>query len=70
MQGIRRLGVDYVVVTNIWDYYLPSEQDCLNAVLVQYPQSFRIAHEGSRFKIIEVIRDTPVVEDNGVLRGH
>lgn len=55
LQGIRRLKVDYIVVTNVWTYYVPSETESIDALLTSYPDAFRIAHDEPRFKIIEVV---------------
>ena len=55
MQGIRRLDANFVVVTNFWDYYLPSEDDCMRLLLAKYPRAFRVAHQGARFMIYEVV---------------
>ncbi len=57
VDGIRRLGVDYIVVTDVWTYYVPTEDDCIAALLKAYPQAFNVVHQGSRFKIIQVVRD-------------
>jgi hypothetical protein len=57
MEGIRRLGVDFVIVTNGYTYYLPSEDDCINPLMKLHPQAFRIAHEGPGFRIVEVVHE-------------
>lgn len=58
MQGISRLGVDYVIVTSGWTYYLPSENECIEPLLSLYPQAFRVAREGPGFRIVEVVHDS------------
>ena len=57
MQGIRRLNVDFILVTNTWTYYLPSDSVCIDALLKEYPQSFRIEEEEPRFRIIKVMKE-------------
>jgi hypothetical protein len=55
MQGIRRLGVSHVVVAKGWNYYWPSEAECMLALLARYPQAFRRLHEAPRFSVFEVV---------------
>jgi hypothetical protein len=57
IDGIRRLGVDFIIVTNVWTYYVPSEDDCIDPLLEAYPQAFRLVHEGTGFRIVEVVRE-------------
>jgi hypothetical protein len=73
MQGIRRLKTNFVIVTNTWNYYRPSDAVCVDALLQAYPQSFRIAREEPRFRIIEVVARSSVdgggQEDDAVKPG-
>jgi hypothetical protein len=57
MQGIRRLRTDFILVAKTWADYMPSDEDCIDAVLKEFPQSFRIAKEEPGFRIIEVVND-------------
>lgn len=57
MEGIERLRVDYILATNIWNYYLPSEDDSVAALMKRYPQSLRLVHEEAKCRIYEVLRD-------------
>lgn len=57
MQGIRRLNANLIIVTKTWTYYRPSDEDCIDAVLKEYPRSFRIAKEEPHFRIIEVVNE-------------
>ena len=59
LDGIRRLKVDYIIVTNIWNYYLPSEDDSIDALLRTHPQAFRLVHEEARCRIFEVVHAAP-----------
>ena len=64
MQGIRRHKVDYVIVTSGRFYYRPSEEACFEILLKKYPEAFRLASEGTEFKIFEVLPDR--ISDNAV----
>jgi hypothetical protein len=51
MEGIRRHGVEFVVVTDKKEsYWLPPDQDCFEALASAYPRAFRLVHEESRLE--------------------
>ncbi len=56
MEGIRRNGVQFVIVVNrVYSYYLPPDEECFNPVLQVYPGSLRLVAQGSRFRIYQVV---------------
>lgn len=55
MQGIQRLGVSYVIVAKGFNYYWPSDAECMQALLAHYPRAFRVVHEAPRFSVFEVV---------------
>lgn len=55
MDGIERLHVDYILATDMWNYYLPTENDSVAALVKRYPQALRIVHEESNWRIYEVV---------------
>jgi hypothetical protein len=57
MDGIRKYGVEFVVVNHrSWSYWLPREAECFEALVRAHPTSFRLIQEGPRFQIFEVVR--------------
>ena len=55
MDGIRRHGVEFVVVSSRkYTYWFPPEQDCFESLLRVYPRVFRPVHEGPRMRIFQV----------------
>lgn len=63
MDGIERLQADYVLATNFWNYYLPSEDDSVAALVKRYPQALRIVHEEANCRVYEVVRANPPTAD-------
>ena len=58
MEGIRKHKVEFIIVTSRGNsYWLPREQDCFAPLVTTYPNSFRLVHEGPRFRIFEVVPD-------------
>jgi hypothetical protein len=56
MDGIRRWHVRYVVVHYGNDFYWqPSAADCLAALVVKYPEAFRLAHTGDQYSVYQVV---------------
>jgi len=56
MAGIRRFGVQLVVVNHrTWSYWLPPEDACFAALTRAYPTSFRRIADGPGFEIYEVV---------------
>jgi len=55
MNGIRRYGVEFVVVSDREvSYWLPPEQDCFEALVQAYPGQFGLVHQEPRLKIFQV----------------
>ena len=56
MEGIRKYHVDWVIVTvKDYNYWLPSEPDCFEPLLREYPGEFQLAHEGPQYRIFAVV---------------
>lgn len=56
MEGIRRLGIRYVVVVDRdASYYLPPDEDCFEMVQSAYPSAFRLATQLGQVRIYEVM---------------
>jgi hypothetical protein len=56
MEGIRRLGIRYVIVVDRdASYYLPSDQVCFEMVQSAYPSAFRLATQLGQSRIYEVV---------------
>ena len=52
MDGIRRWGVDYVIVVHrTQNYFLPSDDDSFAPLLAAYPDAFRLALQTDKFRI-------------------
>jgi hypothetical protein len=55
MEGIRKHGVDFVIVVRRKNsYYLPSDEDCFARLLNVYPDPFRLVDQTSDFRIFRV----------------
>jgi hypothetical protein len=68
MDGIRRLGVDYVVVVHRQDsYYLPPDDSCFDQLLRKYPRSFQLVFSNAEFR---VFRTTDKATDAVEQRPH
>jgi hypothetical protein len=56
MEGIRRLGIRYVIVVDRdASYYLPPDEECFEMVQNAYPSAFRLATQLGQVRIYEVM---------------
>lgn len=56
MEGIRRLGIRYVIVVDRdASYYLPPDEECFEMVQRAYPSSFRLATQLGQARIYEIM---------------
>jgi len=59
IEGMRKHKVDFViVVSRNASYWLPPDQDCFEPVFKREPAAFRLVHEGPRYRIFTVVRDS------------
>jgi hypothetical protein len=71
MEGIRRLGVDYVILGDSGVdelYYRPGDYDCFAPVLRAFPQSFSLAFRDTRTAVYAV--RTPRPAETGIPEPH
>lgn len=55
MDGIRRLGVGYVIVVHrAFDIYQPADEDCFAPLVAMYPNAFHLVFQDSGFKVFAV----------------
>ncbi len=67
MQGIRKYGVQFVIVNKrSKSYWIPPEQDCFQSLFSAYPKAFRLVHEEPRLRIFEIVPDSSNVGSEGV----
>jgi hypothetical protein len=60
LDGIQRHKIDYAIaVTRDYNYYLPSEDDCVAAFLAAYPHALELVHQGEGFRIFRIIPQIP-----------
>jgi len=56
MEGIRRLGIRYVIVVDRdASYYLPPDEECFEMVQRAYPSAFRLATQLGQVRIYEIM---------------
>jgi hypothetical protein len=56
MEGIRKHGVEFVVVSSRpYSYWLPPEDRCFESLLRFYPAAFQALHNDARFRIFKVV---------------
>jgi len=60
MEGVRRLKVEYVIVTHReGSYYLPSDDDCFAPLLAAYPHALRLLFQSWEFRVFQVVEPLP-----------
>jgi 3-oxoacyl-[acyl-carrier-protein] synthase III len=58
MAGIQKHKIDYIIVaTRESDYYLPSEGDCMAALLSAFPNAFELAYQAPSFRIFRPLKN-------------
>ncbi len=66
MDGIQRHKIEYVIsVTREDSYYLPADDDCLDALLAAYPGAFRLVESGPEFRIFQTVSNDTFTQEPG-----
>lgn len=63
MEGIRRHKIDYVlVVSRVYDYYLPPDDDGMAALLMSYPEAFQLIYQTPELRIYRPLSQSPALD--------
>jgi hypothetical protein len=58
MAGIKAHKIDFIVSVNRENqYYLPSEGDCMAALVPVYPNAFDLIYDSNQFKVYRTLKD-------------
>ncbi|HVN37762.1 MAG TPA: hypothetical protein VMW19_06240 [Myxococcota bacterium] len=70
MEGIRRHGVQWVVVTDKnWSYWLPKESDVFQGLLAAHSEAFQLEAAGPRWRVFRVTSGASTPGSDNVAAG-